>query len=110
MQTVNEKIKAEYGRHQQALQSIFQEFIEESLTVPVGTKFLLDGELCTVLGAVLHPPSNFDLFQELSAGSDIWLLLDIPSWRIEGEPDSRATWSMGRFNKALEDRKISLVS
>lgn len=109
MRSVIEEIKEEFLRHQEALDDLFQGYIKENLTTPVGSKFLYGGELCTVVGAILHPPSNFDLLHELSADRDIRLLLDIPSGRIESEPDSRATCSMRKFNKALEDRKISLV-
>lgn len=107
---MNEKIKVEYERHQQALENFFQEFIKENLTIPVGTKFLYEGELCTVAGAILYPPRDLDLFQELSAGEDIWLLLDIPGWHIGNEPDSKVAWSLGSFNRVLGTRIINIIA
>lgn len=94
----------------QTLENLFQEFIKENFTIPIGTKFIYEGKLCTVVGAILHLPSYFDFFQELNANKDIWLLLDIPTWNIEGEPDSKVTWSLGRFDKAVETGAINIVA
>jgi len=109
MPSVNEDIKKEFLRHQGVLDDLFQKYIEENLTIPVGTTFIYGDELSTVVGAVVVPPEDFSVFLDICPKTDIWLLLDIPSWRIEGQPEAKVTFSLGRFLRAVETGYILVL-
>ena len=107
----------EYKRHLDNLESIKTEYINTYLTIPDGTQFEYEGEICTVVGATfvfdpdiaeisiidVNEMIDFLNFTEFSPDRTIWYLIDIPKRRITDKPEIKVTWSQALLKKFLEN-------
>ena len=82
----------EYYRHDRALDKLQNKYLKKYQTVPNGTTFEYEGEVCTVVGARLDIELE-DCFSEIDPDTKIIYFIDIPQWRVPSQPDMKVCWN-----------------
>lgn len=82
----------EYYRHEKTIEKLCSQYLKEYQSVPIGTTFEYEGEVCTVMGARLDIELE-DCFSEINPAYNIIYFIDIPQWRVPSQPDLKVTWN-----------------
>ncbi len=101
-----EKLEQATKEFEDKIASIFQEYLDQYQEVKIGTKFIYESEECEVTGAGLRFGIEEILTRdlpELNPDFDIIYYIDIPSWRLPSQPESKAVWIQGSSKKVLKE-------
>lgn len=94
-----QRLQDERDRHENAIESLVEDYLNEYAIYPVGTTFEYEGETCTVTGRRF----TFDIVKDpdakINENLDIIYFIDIPQWRVSWNPGARVVWPQYALQK-----------
>ena len=97
-----ERLQDERDRHDKAVESLVEAYLNEYAIYPVGTTFQYEGETCTVTGRRFEFDVVVNPEEVIEPSIDVIYLIDIPKWRVKWNPEARIVWPQHALQKVVE--------